>query len=171
MTVIQPATKRTTVSQIESKAQTQSTAMEAEPEPEIHTWERHPARRKAVDSKRMTGADVSVPEGYGRIEQGSEKDDAGRVPIKDYSGLPRNVRLDMLIGALADQLVVTVECVKQVKIAANASSQTKGALEHLIHLAHQCWEPLDEIRNNIAFYVAPDPEPQTAPTHELSTVT
>jgi hypothetical protein len=108
----------------------------------------------------MTGADVFVPESLLQYRENIEKrivdEEVGKVAIKDHSGLPRIVRLEMLIGLLADQLAVTLDSVKQLKIACNASCQTKGALEHLIHLAHLSWEPLDRIASHIHFYVAPD---------------
>jgi hypothetical protein len=59
---------------------------------------------------------------------------------------------------------VTLDCVKQLKIACNASCQTKGALEHLIHLTHLSWEPLNRIADHVAIYVAPDPEPESNAT-------
>jgi len=110
----------------------------------------------------MTGADVFVSESLLRYRENLEKgiidEELGKVPLKDVSGLPQKVRLEMLIGLLADQLALTLDNVKELKIACNASCQTKGALEHLIHLAHLSWEPLNRIAGHIHFYVAPEPK-------------
>jgi hypothetical protein len=106
----------------------------------------------------MTGTDVLVPESLLQHREHLENGPKVKVPLKNVSGMSQRMQLAMLISLLADQFAFTLDSVEKLKIACNASCQTKGALEHLIHLVHLSWEPLNRIADHITIYVAPDPE-------------
>jgi hypothetical protein len=66
---------------------------------------------------------------------------------------PADIRLEMLVGHLADQLPTVVE-IKALRMQANASVTTRGKLEHLIELTGSIWETLRYVREEAAKYAS-----------------
>lgn len=67
----------------------------------------------------------------------------------DHSHLPVEVRLELVVGALADLLAPARSLTTQLKLRANASAATRSDLDHLIELAGSIWERQDAIRSDI----------------------
>jgi hypothetical protein len=60
------------------------------------------------------------------------------------------VRLELLIGHLADILTPARDLVGELRLRANASTVTRGELEHLSYFANDIWMKLDSIREQVA---------------------
>jgi hypothetical protein len=68
--------------------------------------------------------------------------------------LPQEVRLEMLIGHLADTLAFTKKTLEAIRLQANASVTTRSKLEHLIDCNNHSFQMLIDIQTHIeSFYL------------------
>jgi hypothetical protein len=66
-----------------------------------------------------------------------------------HDHLPQEVRLEMLIGHLADALGPIREAAEAIRLQSNASVTTRRRLEHLIDLTNHAWSMLNDIRTHV----------------------
>jgi hypothetical protein len=66
--------------------------------------------------------------------------------VKSVAGVDPEIRLEMLVGYLADQMHPIRELVDALRLQSNASHTTRSKLEHLLQLAGSMWERLGDIR-------------------------
>ncbi len=62
---------------------------------------------------------------------------------------PIDIRLEMLVGHLADQLP-TVDEIKTLRLQSNASVTTRSRLDYLIELTGALWKTLEAVREEAA---------------------
>jgi hypothetical protein len=70
------------------------------------------------------------------------------------SHLATDIRLEMLLGYLADQLAYIGPLVEALRLQSNASVTTRGKLQHLIDMIGSIWETHNRIRDDVADILA-----------------